>query len=377
MRIARPALAITCLAAFAPAAAQRRAVQITIDTPCAPISQKDLDETGVRTVDQAVGSLPSAPGPAASKPSCPAQTPAAAMPPPTPSTPPTPAAQPTPAAPKTPEAQKVAPQNSAPAGLDDRISEGERKLDADIKACKPINPKDYKPLLYEASNNYHLGRKASEAGVPIDAKKVTSDRNRTQALMQRAEEAAAKQSANCPPKEQPKIKEKIAADEHSSAAPVQPLNQFDQRLLDIQNGERMAFRVPPLIWNATLAQHAQDYANQLASTGNLAHASRAGRGDERENINQGIIGWGADQMMWNWLSEKQHFVAGTFPLISDTGNWYTVGHYSQIIWPTTTDVGCGTAAGRGFSWLVCRYSPGGNRDGQPVGLRANGTVRGR
>jgi hypothetical protein len=38
-----------------------------------------------------------------------------------------------------------------------------------------------------------------------------------------------------------------------------------------------------------------------------------------------------------------------------------------MIWPTTTDLGCGDAQGGGFDWLVCRYSPGGNKDGQPVG----------
>jgi hypothetical protein len=38
-----------------------------------------------------------------------------------------------------------------------------------------------------------------------------------------------------------------------------------------------------------------------------------------------------------------------------------------MIWPTTTDIGCGMDTGGGFNWLVCRYSPGGNKDGKPVG----------
>ena len=111
--------------------------------------------------------------------------------------------------------------------------------------------------------------------------------------------------------------------------------------LDIHNRERTAVGGRPLRWNVGLAARAQDYANRLARTGQLAHASRAGRGIERENLNRGLPGWNTDQMMGNWLNEKRNFTPGTFPNVSRTGNWYDVGHYSQMIWPTTTDIGCG------------------------------------
>lgn len=161
--------------------------------------------------------------------------------------------------------------------------------------------------------------------------------------------------------------------------PPQPLRPLDQRVLDVHNRERTALGVPPLRWNAGLAARAQDYANQLARTGQLAHASRTGRGIERENLNQGLPGWNTDQMMGNWLKEKRNFTPGTFPNVSRTGNWYDVGHYSQMIWPSTTDIGCGIAQGRRSKWLVCRYSPGGNKDGKPVGMavyRAPGGTKG-
>jgi uncharacterized protein YkwD len=143
-------------------------------------------------------------------------------------------------------------------------------------------------------------------------------------------------------------------------------NPFAARMLSIHNSERAAVGSPPLQWNPILADHAQAYANELARDGQLAHASRAGRGDERENLSEGNIWWTTDQMMQTWLREKKHFVAGTFPNVSDTGNWSDVGHYSQMVWSRTTEIGCGEAQGSGFNWLVCRYSPGGNKDGQPV-----------
>jgi hypothetical protein len=43
-----------------------------------------------------------------------------------------------------------------------------------------------------------------------------------------------------------------------------------------------------------------------------------------------------------------------------------VGHYTQIVWSFTTQVGCGFAPANrlGFGMVVCRYSPPGNVQGQ-------------
>lgn len=150
---------------------------------------------------------------------------------------------------------------------------------------------------------------------------------------------------------------------HSSAA----LPPFARDMLAVHNAERSRFGYQPLRWNPALAANAQVYARQLARTGQLAHAPREGRGIERENLSKGLVGWNADQLMASWIAERRLFRPGVFPNVSTTGNWYDVGHYSQMIWPETTDIGCAMATGSGFSWLVCRYSPGGNKDGKPVG----------
>ncbi len=150
--------------------------------------------------------------------------------------------------------------------------------------------------------------------------------------------------------------------------PPVKLNSFDQRILDLHNGERVAVGVPPLRWNPALEQSATEYAGQLARTGQLVHAPREGRGIERENLSQGLPWWGPDQLLNNWIREKQDFTPGLFPDVARDGNWLNVAHYTQMIWPTTTDLGCGEAAGGGYKWLVCRYSPGGNKDGKPVGM---------
>lgn len=144
------------------------------------------------------------------------------------------------------------------------------------------------------------------------------------------------------------------------------LSPFAREVLAAHNNERAQYGAQPLQWNPALEANATAYANQLAQTGRRVHAARDGRGIERENLSQGMLGWNTNQMMASWIGEKQFFTPGTFPNVCN-GDWSRCGHYTQMIWSTTTDIGCGMAQGSGFNWLVCRYSPGGNKDGKPVG----------
>jgi hypothetical protein len=47
-------------------------------------------------------------------------------------------------------------------------------------------------------------------------------------------------------------------------------------------------------------------------------------------------------------------------MVSRTGDWSQVAHYTQIVWPATQRVGCATASNRSNDYLVCRYLPAGN-----------------
>jgi hypothetical protein len=157
------------------------------------------------------------------------------------------------------------------------------------------------------------------------------------------------------------------SDAESTAPLDSQLGPTDRHILNVHNRERAAFGAQPLQWDMKLARDATTHAEELARMGRLAHASRQGRGIVRENVNQVVRGSSPDQLMANWLREKALFRPGLFPNVSVTGNWYDVGHYSQMIWPTTLFIGCGLAKGPRWDFFVCRYSPGGNKDGKAVG----------
>ena len=119
-----------------------------------------------------------------------------------------------------------------------------------------------------------------------------------------------------------------------------------QRLLTAHNAERAAWRLPPLAWDPQLAAAAAAYARVLASRGVLRHSSRAARPGQGENLWLGTRGvFSPEQMVGTWISERRYFRPGIFPNVSRTGNWASVGHYSQIVWPTTTRLGCALATG--------------------------------
>ena len=150
-----------------------------------------------------------------------------------------------------------------------------------------------------------------------------------------------------------------------SALPMQ-LSPFAEKMLDLHNAERRALGESPLRWDPTLASSASGYAAELARTGVLTHSARQGRENQRENLLQARRGESPERMMSTWTKEKQNFSPGTFPNVTRTGNWADVAHYTQMIWPSTTSVGCAVATAGAYSWLVCRYSPPGNADGKHV-----------
>jgi hypothetical protein len=149
------------------------------------------------------------------------------------------------------------------------------------------------------------------------------------------------------------------------ATPAADQPGFDQRVLAAHNRERSALGLIPLSWNPALARAARRWADHLAMTGRFEHAPENYTAPEGENLWAGSRGYFTPEAMVNaWIREKRFFRPGTFPDNSTTGRVEDVGHYTQLIWRATTEVGCAEAAGASEDILVCRYAEAGNYRGE-------------
>jgi uncharacterized protein YkwD len=171
------------------------------------------------------------------------------------------------------------------------------------------------------------------------------------------------------------------ADKEKGIAPVQEhtanpdytthsdnLGPIAAELLAAHNGERKRVGVHQLTWNEGLAKDAKIWANQLARQGRMRHSSRDAREGIGENLWAGTKGRFSPTRMINaFIREKQYFKPGLFPDVTTTGNWGDVGHYTQLIWPDTKEIGCAITGNAKTDYLVCRYKPSGNWRGEPVG----------
>lgn len=138
-----------------------------------------------------------------------------------------------------------------------------------------------------------------------------------------------------------------------------------QVTLKLHNDARARFGVGPVTWSDELAQSAMVHAQYMAATGIYGHDQTLGRRRKSgENLWRGTRGtFSYDIMIGLMVEEERFFRPGAFPDNSSDGDWHSVGHYTQIIWPTTTQVGCALASSATTDYFVCRYDPKGNQDG--------------
>ena len=133
-------------------------------------------------------------------------------------------------------------------------------------------------------------------------------------------------------------------------------------MIGAHNQARREYGVGALTWDETLARDAAIYADRLARTNRFEHDPQVGRRSKQgENLWMGTRGaYSYREMIDLLVAERRYYRAGRFPAVSRTGDWSHVGHYTQIVWPTSQRVGCATASNRSNDYLVCRYWPAGN-----------------
>jgi hypothetical protein len=123
-------------------------------------------------------------------------------------------------------------------------------------------------------------------------------------------------------------------------------------------------------WDNTLAADAQQWAQYTADTNNMVHSGVVGQG---ENIYASSRSSNLANAAKAWCSEEKNYNGQILP----GGDFESYGHYTQVVWPSTTAVGMGSAKSASGSLYVCgRYTPAGNYDGQSA-WRPGGTAKER
>lgn len=173
-----------------------------------------------------------------------------------------------------------------------------------------------------------------------------------------------KQSKNKKKKESEKKNEGSAVPNSAATATGSKLTPEEvQNLMTLHTRIRAEVKAQPLTWSNELAAYAQKWADHLAASKcDLAHRPSSGEWKQiyGENLFVGSAKFFtvADAVKL-WENEKKNYKGQA--ISSGSAN---SGHYTQLVWKNTKQVGCGKAVCKDNLIVVCNYDPPGNVSGQ-------------
>uniref|UniRef100_A0A673KCY7 GLI pathogenesis-related 2 n=1 Tax=Sinocyclocheilus rhinocerous TaxID=307959 RepID=A0A673KCY7_9TELE len=131
-------------------------------------------------------------------------------------------------------------------------------------------------------------------------------------------------------------------------------SSFEAEFLQSHNVYRRQHGAPPLTINKNLCRSAQAWAEHLLSITTLKHSNK----DYGENL---YYAWSSatkkltgHEAVENWYSEIKDFNFGRPGFSSKTG------HFTQVVWKDTKEVGVGLATDGNTTFVVGQYLPAGN-----------------
>ena len=135
------------------------------------------------------------------------------------------------------------------------------------------------------------------------------------------------------------------------------------------NNYRSTHHSPNMSLSNPLSATAKQWAEHIAATGEFKHSSSAQRNGAGENLYASFTT--ANSMPADGLVKKT--VEGWYNEVKDynyanPGFSPATGHFTQVVWKASTQLGCGAAKGTknqlNAYYVVCHYAPAGNVVGQ-------------
>ncbi|HWO22898.1 MAG TPA: CAP domain-containing protein [Kofleriaceae bacterium] len=128
-----------------------------------------------------------------------------------------------------------------------------------------------------------------------------------------------------------------------------------QALLDEHNRVRAQHCAPALTWSPKLAEVAQQWAKSLKDQGCKFGHSGGRYGENLAAGTAGTLDGKSVTAMWYDEIAQYSFKSGGFSM--------QTGHFTQVVWKETTQLGCAVTSCRGMDIWVCEYDPPGNVQG--------------
>lgn len=144
----------------------------------------------------------------------------------------------------------------------------------------------------------------------------------------------------------------------SSPLHVAPRSPMASTMVSLHNAVRARVGVGPMTWSDELAGVAQEWANHLITNGQFVHSHNPNYGENLYEI-QGAAAT-PNMVVKAWADEVSDYNYTANACVGSK----MCGHYTQIVWADTSQVGCAMAKAGSREVWVCEYNPPGNYIGR-------------
>ncbi|MBP0019604.1 MAG: pathogenesis-related family 1 protein [Cyanobacteria bacterium SBLK] len=127
-----------------------------------------------------------------------------------------------------------------------------------------------------------------------------------------------------------------------------------EQMVNAHNKWRDTVNVPHLQWSPALANYAQEWANKLLRENKFEHRQNLPYGENLASASGQQLS--PERVVDMWGNEVQDYNYNN----NSCRPGKMCGHYTQVVWDSTREVGCAVARNNRREVWVCNYNPPGN-----------------